>query len=440
MSAKADIRAPEQENEPLISVSGLCHAFGEGAARREVLHDINVDFHPGEIAIIMGPSGAGKTTLLTLAGALRSIQSGTITIAETNLGAATPAQQIAVRHKIGFIFQAHNLLGSLNACENVQMGLAHRLDLSVPEIRHRSLEMLVRVGLADHASKRPDQLSGGQRQRVAIARALVREPTIIMADEPTAALDKQSGRETVDLLQRLAHEMHCAILLVTHDNRILDIAERILTLEDGRMEESHRGLERLGAGLADAMFRIARYPTLFAAAPGAGSPGKYEAFSDETARLIEELRFNALSYVARRLCANLAEEAKLLEQLSETVRLLEEDARRFGTLYSSPPPTARAELIAPLFEGLEFLLNTAAESVSIRAADDIEQLMSLTGDRGTMMEKLRERHCGTDPGESSEWRDYYFDITNIFARIVYFLKTQSGLLHAIQRTSRAFDG
>ncbi len=409
-------------NEPLISISGLCHAFGEGDARREVLHDINVDFHPGEIAIIMGPSGAGKTTLLTLAGALRSIQSGSITVGKTNLASASDRQRIAVRHKIGFVFQSHNLLASLNARENVQMGLAHLSDISIPEIRRRSGEMLARVGLAEHATKHPAQMSGGQRQRVAIARALVRAPSIIMADEPTAALDKQSGREAVELLQRLAREMRCAILMVTHDNRILDIADRILTLEDGRMEESHRGLERLRAGLAEAMRRIARYPALFA------NDAEYQSLTQETGIMIADLRFNALSFVARRLCANLANEAKSIEELSETIRLLEEDVRRFGSLYSAPPPGAPGELSAPIFESLEFLLNTAANAITTRTEEDIEHLSRLTGDRGTLMETLRARHCEREPGAGSAARDYYFDITDIFARVVYFLRTQSGLL------------
>jgi putative ABC transport system ATP-binding protein len=140
-----------------------------------------------------------------------------------------------VRNQIGFIFQSHNLLKCLKAWENVNMSLKLHQDLSVVERRSRSIAMLEAVGLQDRVDYYPENLSGGQKQRVAIARALVSHPKLVLADEPTAALDKKSGRDVVEIMQKLAKEQGCAILLVTHDNRILDIADRIVYMEDGRL-------------------------------------------------------------------------------------------------------------------------------------------------------------------------------------------------------------
>ena len=151
------------------------------------------------------------------------------------LKGASKLQLVEVRRYVGYIFQSHNLLNSLTATQNVQMALDLH-DLSLTEGRRRSEAMLAAVGLADHLEYYPHELSGGQKQRVAIARALVSHPRIILADEPTAALDKQSGRDVVDIMQRLAKQQGCTILLVTHDNRILDVADRILYMEDGRLE------------------------------------------------------------------------------------------------------------------------------------------------------------------------------------------------------------
>jgi putative ABC transport system ATP-binding protein len=228
--------------EPLIMLRDVCHSFGDGALRKEVLHHVSADFLPGEIVILTGPSGSGKTTILTLAGALRSVQQGSVRVCGTELNSADTMTRVGVRRKIGFIFQAHNLLNSLTVCQNVEMSLALSETLPKPEARARAIEGLAAVGLAEHVDKFSSQLSGGQKQRVAIARALVGRPQIILADEPTAALDKKSGREVVELLHNLAKKQGCAILLVTHDNRILDIADRILTLEDGKLTSFAKGL------------------------------------------------------------------------------------------------------------------------------------------------------------------------------------------------------
>ena len=210
----------------------VSHYYGSGALRRQVLFDVTCDIWPGEIVIITGPSGSGKTTVLTLAGALRSVQEGSMKVLGQELKGASRARLVEIRERIGFIFQTHNLLDCLTARENVQMSLGVR---SQADARARSGAMLEAVGLGDRMHYSPSQLSGGQRQRVAVARALVRGPRIVLADEPTASLDKQSGRDVVELLRQLARREGCAVLLVTHDNRILDIADRIMLLEDGRL-------------------------------------------------------------------------------------------------------------------------------------------------------------------------------------------------------------
>jgi putative ABC transport system ATP-binding protein len=225
-----------------ISIRNLNHSFGSGELRKQILFDISADVYPGEIVINTGPSGSGKTTLLTLVCGLRSVQEGSVQTLETELNGASPGMLVRVRRNIGFIFQAHNLLDALTACQNVQMGLELDRSMTPKEARQRCVEMLGAVGLSQRVDHYPHQLSGGQKQRVAIARALVRQPKIILADEPTAALDKASGREVVDILKKLASEQGCAILLVTHDNRILDVADRILTLEDGRITSFTAGM------------------------------------------------------------------------------------------------------------------------------------------------------------------------------------------------------
>jgi putative ABC transport system ATP-binding protein len=221
--------------EPVVSVKNLTHSYGRGALRKPVLEEIDLDIFPGEIVILMGPSGSGKTTLLTLIGALRSLQDGSLQILGQELQGARKRKLMQLRNQIGFIFQDHHLLKCLTAQQNVAISLKLHRHISLPEQRSRSAAMLAAVGLGDRLHDYPANLSGGQKQRVAIARALVTQPKLVLADEPTAALDKQSGRDIVTIMQRLAREQHCTILLVTHDNRILDIADRIIQMEDGRL-------------------------------------------------------------------------------------------------------------------------------------------------------------------------------------------------------------
>jgi putative ABC transport system ATP-binding protein len=218
-----------------ISIRDLNHSFGKGALRKQILFDITTEIPQGEIVIVTGPSGSGKTTMLTLVGALRSAQEGSVRVLGQELCGAKAKTLENVRKQIGFIFQQHNLLGALSAIQNVELGARVTGRISRAELRNRSAKMLEAVGLGERMHHHPDQLSGGQRQRVAIARALVGEPAMLLADEPTASLDKQSGREVVDRMKFLAREHGTTILLVTHDNRILDIADRIVHLEDGRL-------------------------------------------------------------------------------------------------------------------------------------------------------------------------------------------------------------
>ena len=225
-------------HSPVIAIHNLDHYFGKGQLRKQVLADINLEISPGEIVIMTGPSGSGKTTLLTLISGLRSAQSGSLKVLGQELYGANQDQLVVARRHNGYIFQAHNLHKSLTAQQNVQMGLEVCGRLSRADMQQRSAELLAQVGLGDHLNDYPDNLSGGQKQRVAIARALVSHPAIVLADEPTAALDSKTGRDVVNLMQQLAQEQKCTILLVTHDNRILDIADRIVYMEDGRLADN----------------------------------------------------------------------------------------------------------------------------------------------------------------------------------------------------------
>jgi putative ABC transport system ATP-binding protein len=218
-----------------ITISKLNHCFGKGNLKKQVLFDINLELSRGEIAIMNGPSGSGKTTLLSLIGGLRSVQEGSLQNLGQELKGANEKQLIQVRRRLGYIFQAHNLLPFLTVRQNVQMSLELQNNFDRQQAQSQAEAILKDVGLGERINYYPENLSGGQKQRVAIARALVNHPQLILADEPTAALDSKTGRDIVSLMQRLAKEKQCTILLVTHDNRILDIADRIVQMEDGRI-------------------------------------------------------------------------------------------------------------------------------------------------------------------------------------------------------------
>jgi putative ABC transport system ATP-binding protein len=218
-----------------INVRGLNHWFGSGEARKQAIFDVDLKVVRGSLTVLMGPSGSGKTTVLTLMGCLRDVQEGSITLLGHELMGAGNALNEALRRRLGFIFQAHNLHGSLTAMQNVQMGLQVHL-LNDPKLEQQAARhALSLVGLADRMDYLPGNLSGGQKQRVAVARALVGNPDIVFADEPTAALDKESGLNVVAMLKRLGQQRGTTTVMVTHDNRILELADRIITLEDGRI-------------------------------------------------------------------------------------------------------------------------------------------------------------------------------------------------------------
>jgi putative ABC transport system ATP-binding protein len=232
---------------PVLSARHLNHYYGANELRKQTLFDINLDIYSGEIVIMTGPSGSGKTTLLTLMGGLRSLQSGSLKILGEEMRGASKRQLMQVRRQIGYIFQAHNLLTFLSAKQNVQMALELHDEYLEQNTDGLVTDILNAVGLGERINYYADSLSEGQKQRVAIARALASHPKIVLADEPTASLDKKSGRDVVEIMQRLAKEQGCTILLVTHDNRILDIADRIIHMEDGRLiEEAEEAKKQRG--------------------------------------------------------------------------------------------------------------------------------------------------------------------------------------------------
>jgi putative ABC transport system ATP-binding protein len=233
---------------PLIAVRGLRHAYGAEPARREVLRSLDLQVSAGEVVVLAGPSGAGKTTLLTLCGALRSVQAGRVRVLGRELGGLGPAAQRDVRAAIGFIFQSHNLLDALTAGQNVVMSLLGRVPPA--EACRLAETALASLGLAERVDAMPDALSGGEKQRVAVARALVRNPALILADEPTASLDDRSATIVIEGLRHAARSASAAVLVATHDARVFEIADRKLHLKDGVLVEapSRRTFRLLNAG------------------------------------------------------------------------------------------------------------------------------------------------------------------------------------------------
>jgi putative ABC transport system ATP-binding protein len=212
--------------------------FGDGSQTFQALYDINLEVTRGDIQLLMGPSGSGKTTLLSILGGILRPTAGQVHLLGHDITRLSRKQLSLFRlHSIGFIFQGFNLFPALTAAENIELALKLK-GVKPRPARWEAQMLLEQVGLGDRANHLPKDLSGGQKQRVAIARALAGAPPLIMADEPTAALDSHSGHAVINLLRTLAKEKGCTVLMVTHDPRIIDIADRVTYLEDGRLQSN----------------------------------------------------------------------------------------------------------------------------------------------------------------------------------------------------------
>jgi putative ABC transport system ATP-binding protein len=223
---------------PVISVQYLNHYFGKGSLRKQALFDVSFSINSGEIVILTGPSGSGKTTLLTLIAGLRTVQEGSVNVLGKEIYRSSSTKLLHLRRQIGYVFQKHNLVPFLTASQNVQMTMEISQNKTRKEMCHRAETLLELVGLKHRINYYPEHLSEGQKQRVAIARALANKPRLILADEPTASLDKASTHNVVEILKDLAKNDGCSILLITHDNRILDMADRIIHMEDGHLKNN----------------------------------------------------------------------------------------------------------------------------------------------------------------------------------------------------------
>lgn len=214
------------------------HWFGEGEARRQAIHDVSFEVRRGSLTVLSGPSGCGKSTLLTLVGCLRRVQEGSVRLLGTELRGASAAAQQAMRRRLGIIFQAHNLHESLTALENVQLALGvhgRRGPITADQHHKAAAHLLHELGLGDRMQHLPARLSGGEKQRVAIARALVSNPALVLADEPTAALDEAASQGVVDMLKALGRARGVSTLMITHDDRIRQQADEVLLMREGRL-------------------------------------------------------------------------------------------------------------------------------------------------------------------------------------------------------------
>lgn len=219
----------------LLQVRNVTKTYAAGEAAMKALDDVDLDVRGGELTLLMGPSGSGKTTLLSVMGCILRPTSGSVRVlGDETTGLAEDALPAIRREHIGFVFQGFNLFPTLTAQQNV--ALAFDVKGRPPaEARQRAAGLLQQVGLEHKLHAYPSDLSGGQKQRVAIARALAGDPPIVLGDEPTAALDSDSGRRVMDLLRSLAHDRGRAVVVVTHDNRMLGFADRIVAIEDGKI-------------------------------------------------------------------------------------------------------------------------------------------------------------------------------------------------------------
>ena len=228
-------------SDVIIEARGLTKRLGSGAGEVHALRGIDLSLYRGELTLLMGPSGSGKTTLLLILGCMLTPTAGTVTLCGTATSGADKEGLAKLRRDhVGFVFQSYHLFPTLTAAQNVQLALDIRHERG-RRARKRAREALDRVGLAHKAGTRPGELSGGEQQRVAIARAIVANPSIVLADEPTSSLDGDNGKTVMRLLADAAHERGQAVLVVTHDPRIVPFADRIIHIEDGRIVEQPSG-------------------------------------------------------------------------------------------------------------------------------------------------------------------------------------------------------
>jgi putative ABC transport system ATP-binding protein len=227
---------------PAIEASNLTKVYGSGHTEVVAMKDVSLRVARGEVVALLGPSGAGKSTLLTAIGLINPPSAGRIVINGVHVFEADRAQvdlRVFRRKHLGFVFQKANLIPFLSAVENVQIALEVN-DVAPRQARQRALELLDYLGVGDRAGNLPDALSGGEQQRVAVARALANQPSLVLADEPTAALDSQRGRQVMELFRKVAHEQGAGVLVVTHDHRALDVFDRTVEMEDGRLLSTRR--------------------------------------------------------------------------------------------------------------------------------------------------------------------------------------------------------
>ena len=233
-------------NNTVIRATGITKIYREGATEMRALSDVDLEISAGELTLLMGPSGSGKTTLLSILGCILRASSGLLEVLGESVETLPEKELPRIRRAaIGFVFQGFNLFPALTTVENVSLALDLR-GVRRGKAEGRAAELIREVGLAGKSRSYPADLSGGEKQRVAIARALAGDPPIVLADEPTAALDSTSGKNVIELLQRLAHEHGRAVVMVTHDPRVLSYGDRIIHLEDGRIAGEESGSEITG--------------------------------------------------------------------------------------------------------------------------------------------------------------------------------------------------
>lgn len=228
------------DNEPAVEAEALTKIYGSGNTEVVAMKEVSLRVARGEVVALLGPSGSGKTTLLTALGLINPPTVGRVLIGGVPVMDAEHALvnlRAFRRQHIGFVFQQAHLIPFLNALQNVQLALEIN-DMAPRLARRRAAELLEYLGVADRSNHLPDALSGGQQQRVAVARALANEPNLVLADEPTAALDSKRGRQVMELFSKVAHERGAGVIVVTHDQRALDVFDRTLEMEDGQLRSA----------------------------------------------------------------------------------------------------------------------------------------------------------------------------------------------------------